>query len=326
MKKMMLLASVVALAVMMLAAAPAFAQNVTEINGFRFIPGDCGNREGTDLTQEEAEELLREEGFSEEEIEDLPDAGNVCLLDDGDDGNGNGNGNGDDDGDDDDDRDRRDRDRDRDRDNVADVVPVFEITQETEQECDSGDVDQSVNVSQDGDNSIQTVGAQPTANTGCAQNALGVIDAGPFVGDFAGDRIFVEQEDDDNGDDNGHFFLCDEDGDGNNDDDCDDFDDGRVFCDRDNDGNDDGDDECFVFDHDNGDDDNDNDRVIIRDRGDQFNVGDVGGEFEIEDVNSTIDVSPNQTVTGGGTINQTASAESDTFVVKHPYPYGHWYW
>jgi len=145
------------------------------------------------------------------------------------------------------------------------------------------------------------VGVQPTANTGCAQNALGVLDAGPFVGDFAGDNVFV------NGDDNdGRFFRCDRDGDGNDDDDCDDFDNGRVFCDRDGDGNDDGDDDCFVFDNDN-----DNDNVIIRDRGDRFNVGDVGNELEIEDVNANIDLSPTQNITGGGEINQTAIAVGD---------------
>ncbi len=59
------------------------------------------------------------------------------------------------------------------------------ISQESEQEADSGDVDQSFNVSQTGDNSNQCVGIQGVANTGNAQNQLGVIDAGGF-GDFDG--------------------------------------------------------------------------------------------------------------------------------------------
>ena len=52
-----------------------------------------------------------------------------------------------------------------------------------EQEAESGDVDQSFDVSNTGDNSNQTAGIQGVANTGNAQNQIGVIDAGGF-GDF----------------------------------------------------------------------------------------------------------------------------------------------
>jgi hypothetical protein len=99
------------------------------------------------------------------------------------------------------------------RDNDNDVVPAFEITQDFEQEAESGDVDQSFDVSQAGDNSNQTVGIQGVANTGNAQNQIGVVDAGGF-GDFDG-----------NNDDDERFFFVD--------DFCDfgDFD-GDGICDR----------------------------------------------------------------------------------------------
>jgi len=52
------------------------------------------------------------------------------------------------------------------------------ISQETEQEAESGDIDQDFDVSGSGDNSNQTAGTQGVANTGNAQNSIGVIDAG----------------------------------------------------------------------------------------------------------------------------------------------------
>src|ERR687894_1280081 len=60
------------------------------------------------------------------------------------------------------------------------------LNQDVEQEAESGDVDQSFDVSGTGDNSNQTVGTQGVANTGNAQNQIGVIDAGGFggFGDF----------------------------------------------------------------------------------------------------------------------------------------------
>src|SRR5215208_7383490 len=249
MKKMMLLASVVALAALMLAAAPAFAQDDND-NDFDVVFCDFDG--------------------------DGDDDGDNCEFN------------------------NNDRDIFRNVGNV-DVSPTIDISQDIDQDADSGDVSQPISVTGGGDNSIQTVGLQPTANTGNAQNATGILQAAPIV---------AVNNDDNNGFfDDGRFIRCDRDGDGNDDgDDCDDFDNGRVFCDRDGDGNDDGDDDCFVFDNDN---DNDNDNVIIRDRGDRFNVGDVGNELEIEDVNANIDLSPTQNITGGGEINQTAIAVGD---------------
>jgi hypothetical protein len=66
-------------------------------------------------------------------------------------------------------------------DNNNNFVPA--VTQDFEQEAESGDVDQSFDVSGTGDNSNQTVGIQGVANTGNAQNQIGVIDAGDFDGD-----------------------------------------------------------------------------------------------------------------------------------------------
>ena len=59
----------------------------------------------------------------------------------------------------------------------------FGFDSDLDQDAESGDVDQSFDVSQTGDNSNETVGIQGVANTGNAQNQIGVIDAGGF-GDF----------------------------------------------------------------------------------------------------------------------------------------------
>jgi hypothetical protein len=58
------------------------------------------------------------------------------------------------------------------------------INQDVEQEAESGDIDQSFDVSQTGDNSNQTVSTQGVANTGNAQNFTGVIQVGGDADDF----------------------------------------------------------------------------------------------------------------------------------------------
>src|SRR5215207_10894562 len=50
--------------------------------------------------------------------------------------------------------------------------------QDVEQDADSGDIDQSVDVTGGGDNSNQTVGIQGVANTGNAQDQIGVTEFG----------------------------------------------------------------------------------------------------------------------------------------------------
>ena len=58
------------------------------------------------------------------------------------------------------------------------------IGQEFDQEAESGDVDQSFDVSSTGDNSNQCVGIQGVANTGNAQNQIGVLQYGSEADDF----------------------------------------------------------------------------------------------------------------------------------------------
>ena len=79
------------------------------------------------------------------------------------------------------DRDRFDNDFDRNNNN--DAAPV--ITQESDQMADSGDVSQSFNVTNSGDNSNQCAGVQGVANTGNAQNQIGVVQYGSEADDFS---------------------------------------------------------------------------------------------------------------------------------------------
>src|SRR5215213_1400858 len=86
---------------------------------------------------------------------------------------------------------------DRDRDLVRDFD--FEdgiFSQDVKQEAESGDVDQSFDVSQTGDNSNQCVGVQGVANTGNAQNVTDVTQLGAQeeddLNDFDGERFFFD--------------------------------------------------------------------------------------------------------------------------------------
>ena len=72
---------------------------------------------------------------------------------------------------------------------VAAVPAIAQISQESEQEADSGDVDQSFNVTGGGDNSNQCVGIQGTANTGNAQNQIDLIQYGSEADDFEFDEV-----------------------------------------------------------------------------------------------------------------------------------------
>jgi maltose-binding protein MalE len=72
------------------------------------------------------------------------------------------------------------------------------IDQENEQESESGDVDQSFEVSSSGDNSNQCAGIQGVANTGNAQNQIDLIqffsDADDFEFDEVGSDVDVSPE------------------------------------------------------------------------------------------------------------------------------------
>ncbi len=59
------------------------------------------------------------------------------------------------------------------------------VSQSFDQEAQSGDVNQSFNVSNTGDNSNQCAGVQGVANTGNAQNQIGVLQYGSTADDFS---------------------------------------------------------------------------------------------------------------------------------------------
>jgi hypothetical protein len=298
MRKMILLAAMSAIAALMLAATPAFAQIIGEGRG-----GD-GENDGKVAVchKDDGQGNPRFTLFVNENAVDAHLAhGDTLGPCDGRDGNGDGNGDGRDN-----DRDFRDFCRIFDcRDNDNDVVPAFEITQDFEQEAESGDIDQSFDVSQTGDNSNQTVGIQGVANTGNAQNQIGVIDAGNF-GNFDGnnnnhDEDFCDFFDCDNN--NNHhddedfcdFFDCDNNN--NHDEDfCDFFD-----CDNNNNHDEDF---CDFFDCDN----NDDGFFFVVDDFDGDGFSDSGSDFEFEDVGASIELSPTNTVTSDQQVNQAAAA------------------
>ena len=89
----------------------------------------------------------------------------VCVPAPGDGGGGNGGGGGD-----------------------AAAAPL-ELTQETEQEAESGDVNQSFDVSQTGDNSNQCASPQGVANTGNPQNVIDLLQAGSEADDFEFEEV-----------------------------------------------------------------------------------------------------------------------------------------
>jgi hypothetical protein len=77
-------------------------------------------------------------------------------------------------------KDRDDRD---DRDDVIGAAPAVE--QSFDQQAESGDVNQSFDVSNRGDNSNQCAGIQGVANTGNAQNQISVVQNGSEADDFS---------------------------------------------------------------------------------------------------------------------------------------------
>jgi hypothetical protein len=286
MKKMFLLAAMVAIAAMMMAAAPAMADDNDgdgrDDDYCHFFDCDDNNKDFCDFFD------CRDDFCDFFDCRDDHNDDDFCdFFDCRDDHN------------DDDFCDFFDC---RDDHNNNNFVPA--VTQDFEQEAESGDVDQSFDVSGTGDNSNQTVGIQGVANTGNAQNQIGVIDAGGF-GDF-----------DANNDDERFFFVddfCDFgdfDGDGICDrldrledrfeDRCENGDhDGDGFCDRLEDRIEDLEDRVddgffFVAD----DFDNDDDRFFVND----------GSDFEFEDVGATIELSPTNTVTSDQQVNQAAAA------------------
>jgi hypothetical protein len=72
---------------------------------------------------------------------------------------------------------------------LAAIPAIAQIDQETEQEAESGDLDQSFEVTGGGDNSNQCVGIQGVGNTGNAQNVTDVIQYGSDADDFEFEEV-----------------------------------------------------------------------------------------------------------------------------------------
>ena len=64
-----------------------------------------------------------------------------------------------------------------------------ELNQDVEQDAESGDIDQSFDVSQTGDNSNQCAGIQGVANTGNAQNVIDLTQVDGEAEDFEFDEV-----------------------------------------------------------------------------------------------------------------------------------------
>ena len=68
--------------------------------------------------------------------------------------------------------------------NEGDENPATSVSQQSEQEAESGEVNQSFTVTNSGDNSNQSAAVQGTANTGNAQSQTSVVQSGSEAGDI----------------------------------------------------------------------------------------------------------------------------------------------
>ena len=72
---------------------------------------------------------------------------------------------------------------------LAAIPAIAQVTQEGEQEGESGDLDQSFEVTGSGDNSNQCVGIQGVGNTGNSQNVIDVIQYSGEADDFEFEEV-----------------------------------------------------------------------------------------------------------------------------------------
>ena len=178
MRKFMILASVVAIVVAAL-ALPALAQDRSPF-------GDVQDQQNFEQRFDKWQDRAEERDYTEKEASEyyfdrfahFYGFGNDWQDDDQDHWWDDYRNN-----DDDNDRDwwnddRRDDDR-----NNDEVVPA--VSQEFDQQAESGDVSQSFNVSNTGDNSNQCAGIQGVANTSNAQNQIGVLQYGSEADEFS---------------------------------------------------------------------------------------------------------------------------------------------
>jgi len=72
---------------------------------------------------------------------------------------------------------------------VAAIPAIAQVDQEGEQEADSGEVDQTFDVSSAGDNGNQCAGIVGNANTGNSQNQIDLIQYASTADDFEFDEV-----------------------------------------------------------------------------------------------------------------------------------------
>src|SRR3712207_4844551 len=72
---------------------------------------------------------------------------------------------------------------------LAAVPAIAQIGQESEQEAESGNLDQSFTVTSSGDNSNQCVGIQGVGNTGNAQNVTDILQYGSTADEFEFEEV-----------------------------------------------------------------------------------------------------------------------------------------
>jgi hypothetical protein len=178
MKKFMILASVVAIVVAAL-ALPALAQDRSPF-------GNDQDNQRFDQRFDRLQDIAEERDYTEEEasefyLDRFAHFYGFDSFDNDDRWNDDRNNDNDRDWWNDD---RRDDDRNNnDRNDNDQVVPA--VSQGFDQQAESGDVSQSFNVSNTGDNSNQCAGIQGVANTGNAQNQIGVLQYGSEADDFS---------------------------------------------------------------------------------------------------------------------------------------------
>ena len=72
---------------------------------------------------------------------------------------------------------------------LAAVPAIAQIGQETEQEGESGELDQSFEVTGSGDNSSQCAGIQGVGNTGNSQNVTDILQYGSEADEFEFEEV-----------------------------------------------------------------------------------------------------------------------------------------
>ncbi len=72
---------------------------------------------------------------------------------------------------------------------VAAIPAIAQLDQETEQEGESGELDQSFSATQEGDNSTQCANIQGVGNTGNAQNVTDILQYGSTADEFEFEEV-----------------------------------------------------------------------------------------------------------------------------------------